>query len=116
MARQELCDVHKGSPARGSPRGYWGVLVKKPDPVCKQCGACCRVFAVRKVIKTKYIIEYAAARGYWFDGSTLLIPSVCPKLTEDGKCSIYEIKPQICGDYNGKDPKYYVPIGCVFRK
>ena len=90
--------------------------MKEPDPVCKQCGACCKVFAIKRVVKTKSIMDYAAARGYTFDGNVMLVPSPCPQLTEDGKCRIYETRPQLCRDYNGKSPNYYVPIGCTFRK
>ena len=61
-------------------------------------------------------MEYAAARGYTFDGNVMLVPSPCPQLTEESKCRIYETRPQLCRGYNGKSPNYYVPVGCVFRK
>jgi Fe-S-cluster containining protein len=85
-------------------------------PECKQCGECCRYFAIKRVMKTKHVVEYMEARGYKFDGTTMLIPSVCPQLTEEGKCKIYETRPQVCRDYEGKSGKFYVPVGCVFRK
>lgn len=87
----------------------------KPIVECKQCGECCKVFAVKRVSKTKQLMEYATIHGYSFDGDTLLIPSRCPHLTEDNKCDIYATRPQICRDYNGRSKKYYTPKTCVYR-
>jgi Fe-S-cluster containining protein len=88
----------------------------KPKTECKQCGECCKIYVVKGIVKTKDAIEYATAHGFTFDGDAMLVPSPCPHLASDGKCGIYETRPQICRDYTGRSRRFYTPIGCVYRK
>jgi Fe-S-cluster containining protein len=67
-------------------------------PACKLCrGACCESFLWPATGNAKFD-EYALARGHAVPGCIAEWNHVCEKL-KDGKCSIYEKRPQVCREY-----------------
>jgi Fe-S-cluster containining protein len=70
---------------------------------CKNaCGECCKwlIFPEIKEWDTPDIKAWMGARDIKIrENGSLKIFAPCPKLTEDGKCSINEQKPQVCKDF-----------------
>jgi len=63
--------------------------------ICK--GACCERMAIDTRPLTEMLKEYFEARGERV-GTTIFLNQRCNCLS-NGKCSIQEIKPKICSDY-----------------
>ncbi|NTU99074.1 hypothetical protein HGA64_03655 [Candidatus Falkowbacteria bacterium] len=88
---------------------------------CPDRGYCCRDFSImlkdRKMVgghKRHLSIEEASklaeALGYPFKAKRYDLANshwrfYCPKLSEDGSCSIYETRPDICRSYLPKSDK-----------
>ena len=77
---------------------------------CKNCGKCCanillvsheEINTIKKYIKKHNILP--------INKQSVLIPyqDICPFLTKDKKCSIYEVRPPICKRYQCyEEPTY----------
>ncbi len=66
-------------------------------PACKICGgACCKFFAIWKSSFKPDVAHWLSLHGT-DEGKAVIFPVACSKL-EDGKCSIYEDRPQMCRD------------------
>ncbi len=52
-------------------------------------------------------IQLYKDEGSWF----LLANNSCSHLLEDGRCGIYETRPQICRDHSNKDCEFDGPAG-----
>lgn len=91
----------------------------KPDdgPPCHLCTArCCKYFAL-EINAPKKKDDYEHIRWYlmhegiavWADQGDwyLEIRTVCKHLEPDGRCGIYETRPQICRDYGAEEPCEY---------
>jgi len=102
-------------------------MKNQSEKSCLQCGACCRVTVtlLGMVGYTKIdsdYVKYAEARGLKIveqNGAIwLVLPIVCPHLTEDNKCDIHDHKPKLCWAFAGqtKDNQamYYFSPGCVY--
>lgn len=96
---------------------------------CKQCGECCRTND-QWLDNTDEMAEFAAARGWKVRQRGKLIQAeaidVCPHLTKDNKCGIYENRPRYCAGYPhnidlenckklGLDPNKLLPGCCGYR-
>ena len=73
---------------------------------CEQCGKCCEDLFLPLAITVdddvKKWLEYHGIKTEFKNPLTYIrIPLKCSKL-KDGKCSIYENRPQVCRDYNCK--------------
>jgi len=73
--------------------------------VCLECGGfCCKFHMYPKEGTSKRCREYHDVRSeptmqhdkYW------IMRSLCPHVTEEGLCSIYEDRPQFCRDFPEK--------------
>lgn len=60
-------------------------------------GACCETLLV-PVPDVPIITEFMSVRGHR-EGDYYRLECKCPMLDENGKCKIYESRPQICRDY-----------------
>lgn len=102
-------------------------MKKKSEKSCLQCGNCCRttvtclgIVGISK-IDSDYV-EYVEARGLKIveqNGAIwLVLPIICPHLTEDNKCGIHDHKPKLCAAFHGQkldgDVAYYISPGCVY--
>ncbi|MHA1481865.1 MAG: YkgJ family cysteine cluster protein [Candidatus Heimdallarchaeaceae archaeon] len=85
---------------------------------CKMCGACCRqlVFEVPNLREQRIQLEYYKAHGCKIENNTIIVPMVCPHLTEDNLCDIHEKKPLLCKQFKGKSGKrkFWIPPGCTY--
>jgi len=72
---------------------------------CEDCnGACCR-WAAFVCNRSRFNAEFYEARGMvWRDGA-YWVPLKCPKLNDEGKCSIYPNRPMLCRLARVGDPK-----------
>ena len=74
-------------------------IVSDPVTSCDGCGgACCRVVKIAVQAMTPDQLRWANMRGgiaggYWH------INSVCENLTDDGKCGIYNTRPDVCRQF-----------------
>lgn len=82
---------------------------------CKKCGECCKqlIFFIPSLPPEH--VEYYEKKGCVIEGTRLLIPYVCPHLTEDNLCAIHEDKPILCKEYEGQSG-YYIPKGCSYDR
>ena len=76
--------------------------------LCLECLECCHVIAVPTFLRGDRFKEFYTKRGFrvmMHQGLSLVVlRSTCPHLTDKG-CSIYEQRPQVCREYDGrKDP------------
>ena len=80
---------------------------------CKKCGECCRqlIFSI-PTLPDNYI-EYYEKKNCKIFGSKIIIPYICPHLTADNLCSIYENRPELCKEYIGQEG-FYKPKGCGY--
>jgi Fe-S-cluster containining protein len=68
---------------------------------CKDCnGACCRdvTFPIYGELDD-VSKEWLDVRGVRTKKHRAIIPIICPQLTEDGRCRIYEDRPQACREF-----------------
>lgn len=85
--------------------------VLRADPgKCERCGECCRWFYIplrdEDVIDDEFIqaLVLKGLRLYAYEGKGLVaINSPCRLLTEDGKCSVHDNKPDWCRRYYCSD-------------
>ena len=85
--------------------------------LCEYCTAkCCRYLALPLPRRPKTWTEFDEVRwflshekisvfvdkGEWY----ILVHNECQHLLHDGRCGIYEIRPQICRDYKTTDCEY----------
>ena len=77
---------------------------------CKNCGQCCAnvlLLSVSEIDKIKKYIQTNKIKP--INRQTVLLPyqDVCPFLTQDKKCNIYEVRPAICKRYQCyEEPTY----------
>ena len=45
------------------------------------------------------------------DGWYLLVNNACTHLMKDGRCGIYEVRPQVCRDHTNDDCEFDTPAG-----
>lgn len=86
------------------------------DNLCEHCTAkCCRYFALpidepttRKEFDYLrwYLLHEAATLFTEEEEWYLLVHTQCKHLQEDGRCGIYETRPQICRDYSTDNCEY----------
>lgn len=83
---------------------------KRKQELCLQCMECCKVLAFPALYCTsnRNFVEFYRARECAIIATdslpTVIVESVCPKLTEEG-CSIYNKRPRWCREYDGRlDP------------
>jgi Fe-S-cluster containining protein len=86
-----------------------GVMVGAPSPTnCENCGACCENTLLRIPWMfgedLKKIEEFCKVRGgavIEYEGTRFWIfPNPCPNLdAKTKKCKIYEIRPQVCKEF-----------------
>jgi len=87
---------------------------------CKRCGECCRYINVE--IPKDYNIDllFLAARKIKIirtkSGLILSIPSICPHLTENNLCRIYDNRPQACRRFPLETNEDFMPKDCAFRR
>ena len=88
-------------------------------PECNKCGTCCKSlqFVVEGLSNDRMLREYFKARGIPRNGDKLLVPHICPILTEDNLCKVWgtDRQPMICKRFRGQKG-YYTPECCVFHK
>lgn len=65
---------------------------------CKCCGECCSNFLPLSVKEKKQLQEIVRKRK--IKVNRILEYSVCPFLTNENKCSIYEDRPLICKSFH----------------
>lgn len=84
--------------------------------ICSRCvGKCCRYFMLQidtpksraDFENIRWYISHAGAticveKSGWF----LHIDSICKHLTADGRCGIYENRPQICREHSPSECEY----------
>jgi len=72
---------------------------------CDTCGgACCRYACIPIKNPTPDQVRWCLTRGT-IEGDVWRIYAPCNYLKEDGKCSIYPSRPQVCVDYlMGSEP------------
>lgn len=64
---------------------------------CENCnGACCRWIRFETGGSNRGALEFFRARGCVYADGAWLVPSRCPKLTQEGTCEIQERKPLSC--------------------
>ena len=75
---------------------------------CSECrGACCEQL-ILPVANDQATLDFLAVRGQVLldnraaPGVRLECP--CPKLTDEGRCGIYELRPVICSTYKAGGP------------
>jgi Fe-S-cluster containining protein len=74
---------------------------------CIQCGNCCKwaFFPTSLSYETEAGKEWLDVRGVKNQNGVLRVNIPCPKLSDDGKCSINDCKPQSCKEWEpGSDP------------
>ena len=75
------------------------------EQICIECQECCKTLAVPYYTADNDTIEFYSIRGCERvindQGAYLLIPFSCPHLIEDG-CDIYEDRPEVCREYDGR--------------
>lgn len=99
-----------------APRSLRRADVPAGDCLCDHCTAkCCRYFAL-PMEKPESRTDFDYLR--WFllhEGATafveddtwyLLVHTKCEHLQADGRCGIYETRPQICRDYSTDDCEF----------
>lgn len=85
--------------------------------LCLQCLRCCKHLRFEFPVWafTMYHVEFYTARGCTIskegDVVYVLVPHTCRHLTPMG-CSIYEERPKICRDYDGRDDP---TVDCLWR-
>jgi Fe-S-cluster containining protein len=68
-------------------------------PDCLVCrGACCEQLVIPRMLLPKANRDYFRARGTLTEAG-LVLECRCPKLSREGLCSIYEIRPVVCRTY-----------------
>jgi len=66
---------------------------------CETCkGKCCKWLAFPHQ-DNQELIELSVTRGGRVVGTLVFMPSTCPFITENGRCSIYEKRPKLCRDF-----------------
>lgn len=71
-------------------------------PDCAMCGACCARMSVLAVTEDEYHAMIDAAREVEpIDRGD----AGCPLLADDGRCSIWQARPQVCRLYNCHVPR-----------
>jgi Fe-S-cluster containining protein len=88
----------------------------KDGNLCEHCTAkCCRYIAVpyetpesaKDMEYIRWVVLHDKATFFKDDDDWyLLVHTECDKLQDDGRCGIYERRPQICRDYTTKDCEY----------
>lgn len=74
-------------------------------PDCKMCGACCARMSVIAVTEEEYFAMVEAAKSVTpIDRGE----AGCPLLTEDGRCMIWQARPQTCRLYHCHIPRTQV--------
>ncbi len=64
--------------------------------ICAQCGGeCCKYITIPLSELEELDIPWLQARGMLY-GPVWRIKSRCPRLTDEGKCAIYETRPETC--------------------
>lgn len=72
---------------------------------CADCkGACCRQVVIRIGKPSPDELAWLETRGEVV-GESWRIRSECKYLAEDGRCSIYEDRPQVCRDFRLDSPE-----------
>jgi Fe-S-cluster containining protein len=67
--------------------------------LCDECnGACCRVVTIRVGEVTADQAAWAAMRGR-MSGGTWEVRATCENLTVEGRCAIYDRRPEVCREY-----------------
>ena len=82
---------------------------------CKKCGQCCKQLIFFIPSQPANFVEYYEKKGCTLEGSKITIPYICPHLTENNLCGIYEDRPALCKEYEGQDG-FYKPKGCGYVK
>src|SRR5687768_620459 len=100
-------------PLRVKPRRE---AVPAGECLCEHCTAkCCRYFALpldtpeaRKDFDTlRWFLLHQRTSIFVDDGTWyLLVHTECRRLQADGRCGIYETRPQICRAYSTKNCEY----------
>jgi len=78
------------------------------NKVCEDCGGlCCKVQTCLIVSHDDFQREFWEAKGpvktiETKEGTIYLMPQPCQHQLEDGKCGIYDTRPQLCKDFPGK--------------
>lgn len=96
---------------------------EEKSELCIQCQACCKQLPMSLKHEPDSALFQSVAGFFLAHGCeaqiiqntfVVSIPHVCQYLTEKG-CAIYERRPQICQDYDGrKDPRLYNK--CLWNK
>ena len=77
---------------------------------CQQCGKCCANVLLLSDAEIKKIKKYILTHNIQsVNRQSVLLPyqDICPFLTTDNKCNIYEVRPSICKRYQCyEEPKY----------
>lgn len=77
---------------------------------CQQCGKCCANILLLSNTEIKRIKKYIQNNKIKpINRQSVMLPyqDICPFLTQDNKCSIYEVRPTICKRYQCyKTPDY----------
>lgn len=88
------------------------------EHVCHQCGSCCKTLEFMTG-KEHGEIDFYNARGLkayeYADYLVVIVPHICPQLTEDNKCKIHgEHKPYPCKVW----PRFVdgFPEPCIYGK
>ena len=69
------------------------------NPTCAECGGkCCKTLLMQNAVLTSYQREFVETRGKAV-GEHALLDCRCKHLTDDGRCGIYEQRPQAGRDY-----------------
>ena len=67
----------------------------------KGCGKCCqKVVLPYPNIPNKDMERWLKFHKIEIKNGSIIIYNKCDKLTDDGLCSIYEDRPQLCRDYD----------------
>ena len=95
-------------------------IEKRKQELCLSCLECCRTLAIPfdHYSLDEDDIKFYKMRGVELltitQGPYLLVPSVCPHLTENG-CDIYKDRPKICKDYDGREVPF-MKYKCKWRE
>jgi len=85
---------------------------------CKKCGSCCKqlTFSIPGISQKRDQIIYYKAHGCQVVGDLIIVPIICPHLTEDNLCDIHEKKPFLCKQYKGGGKGFYTPDSCKYHE
>ncbi len=69
-------------------------------PKCEECrGACCEAVLLSPYVAAQFDTEWLRTRGKLLQDGWVELESRCPKLSEDGRCTIYATRPLACQTY-----------------